>query len=250
MRALGFLLLFATAVVGSAKTTAVPAGLSDAVAARAMLSADTWARIVRLDNTHPRGPWRAQAYPRVVYALVFEFSGALWLYTDSDGTQSLSLTRGTLERDKVAPGVLFRAIEPGISSWEWVGGEPAPGNPASRQAPRACFLESLRALDRLLAGGGKAESPELLLYYLNTPIGKLGHTVLLFRSGGSLFAIDATVSDRPVKLSVYLGADPLAIAEYLREGPVSAARVLAIPGARKPQPGRWVTIPAQAQPAG
>jgi len=247
MRALKFLLaLVAAAAAAQAKVTPVPADMSDAFAARAMLSPDTWARVVRLDNSHPRGAWRGQMYPRIVYGLVFEFSGALWFYADEDGTQSLSRTLGTLDRDKADPGPLFRDIEPGISSWQWVDDVPGPKGPASRRPPRVCFIDSLRALDQRRAVGGEADSPQLLLYYLNTRIGRLGHTVLLFRAGGALSVIDATQSDEVIRIPSYLGSDLRSIAEYLRNGPVSSVRALPISVPRKAHPRGWAAIGPRA----
>ncbi len=215
-----------------------------------MLAPDTWARVVRIDNRHPRGAWRGQAYPRTMYALVFELSGILWLYCDVDGTQSLSLTRGTAARDEADPGPLFRAIDPGVASWEWADSQAAPAVRAGETPPRACFLESLRALNRRVAAGGEADSPQLLLYYVDSPMGRLGHTVLLFRSAGSLSVINSMYSDKAVRLPAYLGSDMLSIAEYVKGGTVSGFRTLAIAGTRKAPPGGWATIPSRPVPEG
>ncbi|HEY4990003.1 MAG TPA: hypothetical protein VII09_09360, partial [Opitutaceae bacterium] len=110
-------ILLSASRVAPAATPAVPDGLADAVAARAMLGSETWARLVLIRNANPGVGWSRGVYPRTVYAVVFEMSGILWFYTDTNGTQSLSLTLGTLDRDKAAPGRLFRAIDRGFTRW-------------------------------------------------------------------------------------------------------------------------------------
>jgi hypothetical protein len=190
-------------------------------------------------------------YPKTVYALVFELSGILWFYTDSDGTQSLSLTTGTLERDKADPGPLFRAIDPGFGSWSWLGETRGTSSRASRAPPNSCVEESIAALARRVMVGGQADSPRLLFYYVDTPGGRLGHTVLLFTAQGGLEAVDAESSERPIIVPSYLGADPRSISTYLRGGPVAAARTLPILFTGKaPSAGRWAAIPRDAGSAG
>ncbi len=153
MRTLALLaLLLAARGAAFAGVLGAPEGLRDARAARAMLGNGIWARVVRIDNTGPRPAWRRSLYPRIVYALVFELSGILWFYTDRDGTQSLSLTLGTADRDKAAPGPLFRAIDPGFASWSWVGD--AAAGPAA-EPPNACFVESVAALLQRMAVEGR-----------------------------------------------------------------------------------------------
>ncbi len=226
-------------------------GLADAAAARALLGGDTWSRLVRIGNASPRGLLSRSAYPRTVYALVFELSGILWFYTDADGTQSLSLTRGTVARDEADPGPLFRAIDGGFASWAWVDAAPAPPGPGSRRPPNACFVESVAALLRRLAVGDEAASPRLLSYYVDTRYGRLGHTVLVFGTASGLAAIDPEASGLPERLPAELGADPRAISAYLRGGPVAAARTIPLGCPRKPaSPGQWVALAPQSAPAG
>jgi hypothetical protein len=246
-----FALLLATAGAASAEVRAAPQGLRDALAARAMLGDGVWARVVRIDNAGRRPAWRRSAYPKIVFALVFELSGALWFYTDADGTQSLSLTLGTLERDKAAPGPLFLAIDPGFTSWAWI---PEPGDlrdPSGPPPANACFVESISALLQRTALGGEADAPELLSYYVDTPFGRLGHTVLLYGTRGGLAAVDPGSPGRPVILPATLGADPRAISAYLWGKPVAAARTLPVRFAGKaPPPGRWAALQPHPSPAG
>ena len=224
--------------------------LSDARAAREMLGPSTWARIVKIDNSHPRGEWRYAVYPKTVYALIFEVSGILWLYTDAEGTESLSQTLGTVERDEANPGPLLRAIEPGIGAWEWVSetqGAPAVGK---GHPPNACMEESIQALNRRIALGGEAGYPQLLFYYVSIPGGLRGHTVLLFRTARGLSAIDPQVSPEPVSVPAGLEQNPRSISKYLRGGPVESARTLALVPVPTERPGRWATLPSRGASAG
>ena len=76
MRTLYALILLGfTASVGNSRTMTVDP-LSNERAVRDMLGADSWARIIKIDNSHPRGQWRYRVYPRTIYALVFELSGS------------------------------------------------------------------------------------------------------------------------------------------------------------------------------
>lgn len=244
-------LLLATAADAPAAVSGAPRGFQDALAARSMLGGDIWARLVRIDNSGARPRWRRSVYPNVVYALVFELSGILWFYNDGDGTQSLSVTLGTLERDKADPGPLFRAIDPGFVSWSWVDEPAGAWGPGARTPPNACFVESIAALLRRVARGGEAGSPELLSYYVDTPGGRLGHTVLVFSTRGGLAAVDPGSSERLVSLPATLGNDPRSLSAYLWGKPVPAARTLPIRFTGKaPAPGRWAALASRAAPAG
>lgn len=250
MRTLCLLLLVAAAAASPAWGEPAPAALSDALAARAMLGTDVWARVVRIENARPRGAWRRGVYPKTVYGLVFELSGILWFYTDTDGTQSLSLTTGTLGRDRADPGRLFLALDPGFRAWGWLDDAPPSRAPSRGRPPNACFVESVEALKRRISAGGDARSPQLLSYYVDTSAGRLGHTVLLFGTAVGLSAIDAESSDRPVSLPADLGADLRTVAAYLRGGPVSAARAIPILCARQPVAGQWAFLADPPAPAG
>jgi hypothetical protein len=249
MRTLSCLVLLLASAAVSRAGTAPPDGLTDALAARSMLGADAWARVVRIDSSRPRDLLERGPYPRIVYALVFELSGILWFYTDVDGTQSLSLTLHTLDRDRADPGPLFRAIDPGFTRWTWVDAPGVPGGPPVHRPRNACFVESVGELNRRVASGGEAGSPMLLSYYVDTPGGRLGHTVLLFRTSSGMSAIDADESDRAMPIPGDLGADARAVSAYLRGGPVAAARTLPIAGPRRP-PAEWAALPVPPAHAG
>lgn len=229
MRAPAFLLLaLAAALPLGAGVRPVPRGLADALAGRDLLGPQVWARVVRVENSGLPSGRPHTVYPRTVFGVVFELSGLLWFYCDADGTQSLSLRRGLLEADKANPGPLLRAISPGFGSWSWV--EPPAGWPAEKapRPPNACFLDCLAALRRRRAAGAEAASPRLLSYYVDTPMGRLGHTVLVFGEGSAQAAVDPARSIQPVPLPPALEGDPKAISRYLRGGEVAAARELPI----------------------
>ncbi len=249
MRSLCCLIVLLAGAAAAPGATTPARGLEDAVAARSLLAGDTWARLVRIDSSRPASVLRRGPYPRTVYALVFELSGILWFYTDVDGTQSLSLTRGTVARDEADPGPLFRSIDPGFTSWLWVEAPSLPRFPGTARPRNGCFVESVAALNRRIASGGEAASPTLLFYYVDTPQGRLGHTVLLFGTSAGLFALDSDDSDRPVRLPRDLGADPRTVSAYLRGGPVAAARMLPIAGTRPP-PREWASLPPSGPPTG
>ena len=251
MRTLALLALFLAACgPATAGFRGDPEGLRDARAARSMLGDGVWARVARIDNSGPRPAWRRSKYPRIVYALVFELSGILWFYTDEDGTQSLSLTLGTAERDKAAPGPLFRAIDPGFASWSWAGDAAGPQAEAAHP-PNACFEESVAALRRRIALGGEARAPALLSYYVDTPFGRLGHTVLVFGTGAGLAAIDPGSGARPVAIPAAMDGDARSISAYLRGKPVAAARLLPIgPAGGAPPTRTWAALRPGPAPAG
>jgi hypothetical protein len=244
-------LFLAATRFAAAATAPVPDGLADAVAARAMLGTDTWARLVLIQNANSGSGWYRGVYPKAVYGVVFEMSGILWFYTDTNGTQSLSLTLGTLETDKAAPGRLFRAIDRGFGRWSWVDEPPSPWVAAPRRPPNGCFIESVAALYRRLAVGATTASPRLLSYYVDTPTGRLGHTVLLFGAGSGLEAVDFDTSERPVPIPPGLGDDPRSISSFLWGRTVSSARTLPILCSRNgAPPARWAALPAGLTPAG
>jgi hypothetical protein len=205
---------------------------------------------MRIENTESLREFRRSPYPREVNALVFELSGILWFYCDSNGTQSLSLRTGSLAVDKADPGPLLQAIDRGFTRWSWVDDEMGPRK-SSGVPPNACFIESVSALFRRVAAGGRADAPKLLSYYMNTPAGWRGHTVLVFGDKDGLSALDPEYSQRPIRLPSILGGEPKAWSEYLRGGPIAAARTLPIESATVQEaPDQWATMPRTPIPAG
>jgi len=193
--------------------------LAHARRAQAMIGAETWSRVIRVDNATRFG-----RYPRVVYGLVFELADILWLYTDADGTQSLSLHRGMLADEKANLGPLLRAIEPGFKQWSVVPDETA--SPADRRGavPKGCFIESVAALRERLARGETVTRPQLLSYYEETSMGVMGHTVLTYETSQGEMVIDPTGPNRSRTFPVQLARDPLALARALGGSRIGQAR--------------------------
>jgi len=213
-RRLLILLLFTAAAMGQT-------ALRQVQQARALLGGDVWARVLRVDNTARHG-----VYPATTYALVFEFNGILWFYTPYDGTQSLSIYRGRLERDKndfmpllcdIDRGFAHYAVVPEITD-EWL-------RPA-KKPPNACFIESLVAL-RQQTARGEVMRAALLAYYYG-PNGRIGHTVLTYETRDGFYVIDSANSARPAAIDRRLAADAMALATVVHPG-VRAARARLLP---------------------
>jgi hypothetical protein len=240
-----FLLAASPAVAGE------PASLTDAREARSLLGPEIWARLVRIDSTPTRGLEKRTAYPRTEYGLVFELSGILWFYCDADGTQSLSLRRGSLESDKADPGPLLRALSAHVTSWSWVDA-PAGGDPPVQSLPpNGCLIECLALLQRRLSSGEEAGSPRLLLFYVQTPFGTQGHATLVFDLKDALAAIEPDRPGRVLSIPGRAGKDARSISEYIRGGSVSFARVLPLTAFEKiERPARWATLLPPGAPAG
>lgn len=199
-------MLFA-ALLGSGRADS---GLASAHRARALLGTDIWSQVIRIENGRPYRP-----YPPVVHALVFELEGALWFYTASDGTQSLSHYVGRTAADKANLGPLLRDIDAGFATWvpEAEGAAPAA---VPLQLANGCFIESVALLRARLAQGLTAEAPRLLSYYVDTAAGRRGHTVLEFATAEGLRILDPDRPTHPIRLRAGAAADPRTLAFSLR----------------------------------
>lgn len=243
-----FLASLLMAATGFSRT---PDQLADAFAARALLGPDVWARVVRIENLGSRNLEKRLPYPATTYALVFEYSGILWFYCDEDGTQSLSVRRGSLEADKTDPGPLLRAISPRFASWEWadaIGSEGAAG----REPPaNDCFIECLAVLRERAAAATEPCSPSLLFFYVDTPGGRLGHTVLLLQGRHGLTAIDPDRPRHTIRVPEQASSDVRSIAQFLRGGAVASARELKLqPIGIQPPAQEWTALAPPRVPEG
>ncbi len=194
--------------------------------AQALLGPDVWSRLVRVENRARPG-----AYPRTVYALVFEFMGRLWFYADVNGTQSFSLHAGRLEQEKADFGPLLRDIEPGFQRWSVLPDDGTAAGPL----PNGCFIESVALLRARLAQGRPVSSPQLLSYYVDTHQGRRGHTVLLYRDNERTVVCDPAraLGDFSLPTGVTL-SNALEVARTLEGPAVVKAQFLAIPLPAKP----------------
>ena len=187
--------------------------LDQARVAQALLGPDIWSRLIRIENTATGG-----AYPRTLHALVFELAGILWFYTAHDGTQSLSLNHGRLAEEKADFGPLLRDIDPGFGKWSLVELRREAESVARGPLPNGCFIESVADLRVRLARGERLERPQLLSFYEDTPLGRRGHTVLVFGRDRQLEVFDPSRPQARLVVANEMGSDALAVARAL-EGP-------------------------------
>ena len=177
--------------------------------ARLMLGEGVWAKVLRIGNDNPAGP-----YPATVYATVFEMGGILWFYTGMDGTRSFSLHYGRLEQEKGEFGRLLRAIEPGFNRYD-VLPEAMPAGAHNRRPLRnGCFIDSVVALREALETGVPVKRARLLTYYLKHRGGVKGHTVLVFRTALGLHVTDGS-SGKPPEFFLHDTDDGLELARQL-----------------------------------
>lgn len=192
--------------------------------AQAMLGAETWSEVVKIENTLP-----GAVYSKTVYALIFELEGILWFYTAAEGTQSLSLYRHRTAQDKGELAMLLREIDRGFARYETISrNEEAagfPGGGAPEVLPNGCFIESV-VLARSLAVRRGITDARLLMYY--SPSRVSGHCVLAFQSAEGIFVVDPTGGPKPVRAARKWPSD---LAELVRSttGLKSLAAVRSLP---------------------
>ena len=213
--------------LGSAATS-----LENARKAQTMLGAEKWSHVIEVTNTSVNS-----TYPALVHALVFEEGGLLWIYTDLDGTQSLSLYSNRLTQEKENLGPLLKAIDEGFTQFKFLPAGPAePSFVHAAPIPNGCFIESVAALrDRILLGETIAR-PRLLSCYANTRRGLRGHTVLTYQTPQGFFLLDPAHPTRPRLMPEKWVEDPVSLAGVALEG----AKVLK---------ARWVSVDFQVPTA-
>ncbi len=177
--------------------------------ARAMLGPEVWSRVLRLE--HDRSG-RDSPYPEAFHALVVEFEGILWLYTEFDGTQTLSRYAGRVDADRADLGPLLRAIEPGLVRFEDVTDRP-PSALAAEPPPYACFPASVARWTELRRGPNPPERARLLAYYPERQ--RQGHVVLEYWRDGRRYVFDPEQPAADRELPLRLDEDPLRVARAL-----------------------------------
>lgn len=183
-RVLPFVWLLVTATILRADS------LVSAQIARTLLGPGVWSRVLHLENTS--GTAR---YPAQLNALVFELEERLWIYTEYDGTQSLSLYAGRLEQDKTDLGPLLREVLPELRRFTDVTESFELRGPLSRASdaemlPSGCFIKCIARWRALQRDAAPPEEVSLLAYYVDTMSGRLGHCVLLYRQDGRRYVYD------------------------------------------------------------
>lgn len=183
--------------------------LESAFQAREVLGPDIWSRVLRLENDQAG---RGSRYPAEFHGLVVAFEGILWLYTEHDGTQSLSQFSGRLAEDQVELTPLLRAVEPGLGQYEDVTDEP-PELVPDEVPPFACFLASVARWQQLQREAEPPERARLLAYY---PRGeRQGHMVLEYWRDGRRYVYDPDRPGEAREMSPRLPDDPLKVARAL-----------------------------------
>jgi len=167
--------------------------LANAHRAQAILGPDVWSQVITIENRGGNA-----RYPRTVHALVFELAGILWLYTDSEGTQSFSTHRGRLNEDKANFAPLLREVSRGFISWKVVADELAPRAPDASRLRNGCFIESVANLRHRLLLGDDVASPKLLSYYAGSGNQVAGHTVLTYETVAGVKVIDPLDPSHPL----------------------------------------------------
>ncbi|HVT92878.1 MAG TPA: hypothetical protein VHD76_08535 [Bryobacteraceae bacterium] len=163
-------------------------GRADSIAsarlAQARLGPTVWSRVIRIENSRPD-----PHHPKEFAALVFAVEDRLWLYNPYEGTQSLSLLAGHLSDDEADPGPLLRAALPGLR--RWVAFSDPPSSAAAKDAaksareatlPFGCFIECYCRWRELVASGRDFSAASVLVFYFDTSIGPVGHSVLLLQT--------------------------------------------------------------------
>ncbi|AOS44392.1 hypothetical protein Verru16b_01454 [Lacunisphaera limnophila] len=183
--------------------------LESAYQARAMLGADVWSRVVRIEN---EASGRGSRYPAEFHGLVVAFEGILWLYTEYDGTQSISRYAGRLEQDQADLGPLLQAVEPGLTRFEDVTA-PTPFAILGRPPPYACFPAAVARWQQLQREAKPPARARLLAIY---PEGhRQGHMVLEYWREGRRYVFDPARPTVERELSLRLTEDPLKVARAL-----------------------------------
>lgn len=187
--------------------------LDHAAKARAMIGEETWSRVIEVENTSGNG-----FYPKRFHALVFELGGILWFYADAEGTQSFSLHKNNLAREKADFAPLLRAIDPGFVAHRILTEDELSRVAAAgvKSIPNGCFVESYASLRGRMDGGELILNARLMSVY---PRGRRsGHTVLTYETPSGMFVLDPDGTGEPVSVKRRHAKDPLAIARRLFPG--------------------------------
>lgn len=215
MRAVLLLLCFTFfAAPSGVAGTSTPSGLQSARSAQSLLGAETWSRILQIENSN-----RSSPYPKTVYALVFEFAGILWFYTEADGTQSFSLYKNRVNEEKADLSVGLRAIDEGFKRFTVM---PAASTTQSgKELPNGCFIESVVSGWKRFEAGEYVLEARLLMYYpKNKPS---GHCVFVYRTDRGVFVIDSSEAGGPRRIAAEWPSTPVALARVVASNESAAA---------------------------
>ncbi len=159
-----------------------PVGLSYLLQAHEQLGTNNWSAVLRLTTSDPARPTED--------VLVFEFSGALWFYRPIDGTQSLSRHWNNVAAERRQLLQLLQMLDRAYTSYRECGPAELSGLAAATgELPNGCFILSVAESRRVAREKGQIDGC-LLSYYVATPEGQRGHTVLCYENGRSTHVYD------------------------------------------------------------
>lgn len=216
LRILSLVLLLAVPLCADSRDSAFQA--------RAMLGPGVWSRVLRIENEQAG---RGSRYPAVFHGLVVAFRDILWLYTEFDGTQTLSQYAGRLAEDQANLGPLLRAVEAGLVRFEDVTDHP-PFGVLARPPPYHCFLACVARWQQLQREPLPPVRARLLAYYVDRQ--RQGHMVLEYWRADRRYVFDPQHPLSERELPARLGDDPLKVARALvhpadRQRPVRASEL-------------------------
>ena len=93
--------------------------------------------------------------------------------------------------------------------------------------PNGCFVESVATWVSRVAGGEQLAAPQLLSFYIDTPRGRLGHTVLTYETSKGVAVIDPATG-RTSTFPAAWRSDAIRLARAVRGADVVRARWLAL----------------------
>ncbi len=183
--------------------------LESALQARAMLGPEMWSRVLRIENDQPG---RHSRYPAEFHALVVAFEDILWLYTEFDGTQTLSRCAGRVEQDRANLAPLLQAIEPGLTRFEDVT-DALPVVVPAQPPPYGCFPAAVARWQQLRQETNPPERARLIAFYPERQ--RQGHVVLEYWRDGRRYVFDSNHPGADREISPRLAEDPLKVARSL-----------------------------------
>ena len=182
------------------------ASLLDVRHAAAGLGPETWSLTIAIENRKPDS-----AFPRKVYALVFEFNRILWLFTPYDGTRSLSIHRGQPEEDRDHLLSLLQRVHHGFKRFTVVPENTLELPPLDRPIRNGCFVESLASARTRILRGEAIQNAAILLFYARSGLSEWGHAVLAYETPQGIF-IDDSRRPKTNRIKGTWGDDPLKLA--------------------------------------
>jgi hypothetical protein len=173
--------------------------------AQRWLGAGVPARVIRLTNDPA-----VNGRPAEFHGLVVAFADILWLYTEFDGTQNLSLRRGQVAADEANLLALLQQSVPGVTGWtDDLDPPPALADPVA-PLPNGCFIACVARWEKLRRDRDPPVRVRLLACY--PPDRRAGHMLLEFERGRARYVFDPAAPAELHRWPARLADDPLAIA--------------------------------------